>query len=384
MAYKKALIYFSSGTGNSYRVAVWLHEASLKRGITSEIIPIKLAKPKEEIKSSPDNLIVLTYPTHGFLPPWSAIKFIFKMPCKRKAHLFPMPTRGCLRFGPVIIPGIAALASLLPVLYLPFKGYNIRGSLSFDMPSNVLFLHSRLSAKNIDRQKKSAKRKANKYFPILLSGKPIWLTLNNLWEYSWTVFMLVFHTLLPIVYLLLGRLFMGQMLFANNNCIGCGICAKSCSSNAISMKGKKTPRPYWRHNCEACLRCMNYCKEKAIETGHSWAVILYFIWIWGYPLVFYALNYFGLKLPYINSTMNYYMLWLVSAIYIYPAYIIAYFLFFHLIRIKFVNLLFTYTTLTHFYRRYHEPETTLKDLLNRKNTFANKSVTAGNRNVEEL
>lgn len=147
MDYKKAKIYFLSGTGNSYRVAAWLHEACIDRGTTSEIIPIDLAKPKEEIEASPENLIVLAYPTHGFLPPWSAVKFIFKMPFKRRAHFFCIPTRGCLRFGPIIIPGIAALASLLPVFVLPFKGYNIRGSLSFDMPSNVTFLHSRLSDK---------------------------------------------------------------------------------------------------------------------------------------------------------------------------------------------------------------------------------------------
>jgi NAD-dependent dihydropyrimidine dehydrogenase PreA subunit len=190
--------------------------------------------------------------------------------------------------------------------------------------------------------------------------------------------MLVFHTLLPVAYLLLGRFFMGQMLFANNNCIGCGLCANSCSNNAISMRGKKNPRPYWQYNCEGCLRCMNYCQQKAIEAGHSWAVILYFIWIWGYPPVLYVLNYLGIQLPYINSAMNYYILWIVTAIYIYPAYIIAYFLFFHLIRIKFINTLFTYTTLTHFYRRYHEPETFLKDLMHKKDAHKGNSFDPGN------
>jgi hypothetical protein len=33
-----------------------------------------------------------------------------------------------------------------------------------------------------------------------------------------------------------------------------------------------------------------------------------------------------------------------------------------LIRIPPINRLFTYTTLTHYYRRYREPETRLKDL----------------------
>jgi hypothetical protein len=36
---------------------------------------------------------------------------------------------------------------------------------------------------------------------------------------------------------------------------------------------------------------------------------------------------------------------------------------FHLaLRIGWVNRLFTLTTPTHYYRRYHEPETALKDL----------------------
>ena len=235
MGYKKAKIYFLSGTGNSYRVAAWLHEACGSKGITSEIIPINIANPKEEIEASPDNLIVLAYPTHGLLPPWSAVKFIFKMPFKKGAHIFCVPTRGCFRLGPLVVPGVAGIASMLTAIILPFKGYHPRGSVSFDMPANMISIHSRLSDKNIQRIITNAKGKADKFYQRLLSGKPVWFT--------------------PVI---------------------------------------------------------------------------------------------------------------VHAIYLYPAYIIAYFVFFNLIRIKPLNRLFTYTTITHFYRRYNEPETTLKDLLNKK------------------
>ncbi len=382
MAYKKAKIYFLSGTGNSYRVAVWLHESCIQRGIASEIIPINLANPKEEIETTPENLVVFTFPTHGLLPPWSAVKFIFKMPIKKKAHFFCMPTRGCLRFGPIIIPGIAALASMLPTFILLFKGYNIRGSLSFDMPANMISLHPSLTEKNIDRIKTSAKRKADTYFPRLLSGKSIWFTLNNLWEYFWGVLFLAYFPFFPPAYLLIGRFFMGQMMFANNNCIGCGLCAKSCPNSAIVMKGKKNPRPYWKHNCEDCLRCMNYCQQKAVEVGHSWGVILYFLAVLGYPVGVFIFNSIAGVFPQIDTIRNWYTIWIVGAIYLYPAYIIAYFVFFHLIRIKPINTLFTFTTLTHFYRRYHEPETPVRDLTHAKNAHSWKSVDTGNGHME--
>jgi hypothetical protein len=111
---------------------------------------------------------------------------------------------------------------------------------------------------------------------------------------------------------------------------------------------------------------MNYCKQEAVEVGHSWGVILYFIAVLGHPvgvLIFDSLTHI---LPQIGAAKNWYTIWIVGALYLYPAYMIAYFLFFHLIRIRPINSLFTYTALTHFYRRYHDPETSLNSLRQKK------------------
>ena len=45
---------------------------------------------------------------------------------------------------------------------------------------------------------------------------------------------------------------------------------------------------------------------------------------------------------------------------------LSYLLFYWLLRIPAINLLFTYTTLTHAYRRYHEPTTSLHALESRE------------------
>lgn len=41
---------------------------------------------------------------------------------------------------------------------------------------------------------------------------------------------------------------------------------------------------------------------------------------------------------------------------------LSYYIFYWLMKIKPINALFTYTTFTHIYPRYHEPDTKLKDL----------------------
>lgn len=45
------------------------------------------------------------------------------------------------------------------------------------------------------------------------------------------------------------------------DCIGCGICSKMCSSGNVEMIDQK---PQWKHNCQMCLACFHNCPKKAI------------------------------------------------------------------------------------------------------------------------
>jgi len=363
MRYQKAIIYHLSGTGNSFRVAMWLHETCADQGIDSKLIPLNMAKPRDHIDASHKTLVAMAYPTHGLMPPWSAIKFIVRMPFMRRTHFIALPTRGCFHIGPVPIPGAAGLASFLPFIILPFKGYSVRGAVSFDMPINMTSLHPKITDGGIMRIIGRAKRKADRNFGKLLSGKRRIITPNNLWEILWAVIPLAFFPLYPVVYLLIGRFFMGKMMFASYKCTGCGTCAESCSCGAIVMKGMEKPRPYWRYNCEDCLRCMNFCPHNAVEAGHSWAAVLSLVS--SFPLSAMLFDALAPALPWINGYRSWFVLETVNFLYYFPAILIAYFIFFHLIRLKPINALFTWTTLTHFYKRYREPGTKLKDMLRR-------------------
>ncbi len=51
------------------------------------------------------------------------------------------------------------------------------------------------------------------------------------------------------------------------NCVGCGLCAKKCPVQAIEMQGK---RPMWvKEKCALCLGCLHRCPKFAIQYGKN-------------------------------------------------------------------------------------------------------------------
>lgn len=49
-----------------------------------------------------------------------------------------------------------------------------------------------------------------------------------------------------------------------DKCNGCGLCSKSCPASTITLVDGN---PIWNTKCYQCLRCINYCPQKAIQYG---------------------------------------------------------------------------------------------------------------------
>ncbi len=52
--------------------------------------------------------------------------------------------------------------------------------------------------------------------------------------------------------------------YTDENCDGCGTCAKVCPVNNIKIAEGK---PSWQHHCETCVACVNFCPNHAIHGG---------------------------------------------------------------------------------------------------------------------
>ncbi len=350
MRYGSIEIHYMSGTGNSFRAAAWMAERAKEKGADFRMYQVaKFSEGKEPAGGSCD-LLGMVFPTHAFTAPWLVIRHALRLPRGRGRHAFVVATRAGTRIASVPLPGLEGTAAYLVALILFFKGYGVRGVRGLDMPSNWMSLHWGLSPVNAKFIIERAKAEASSFIKAVLEGKSVFRGFIPL------VFGLILGPV-SLGYLVVGRFFLSKLFFASETCTGCGQCARNCPAGAIKMSGGGEPRPYWTFSCESCMRCMGYCPEKSVEAGHSIGIILYFIAT--LPAPFLLLSALGDGLA---SGISFPLaLFALKYVYILVSLFLSYLLLSWLIRIPLVNRLFTFTTLTHFYRRYHEPDTALQD-----------------------
>ncbi|MDD4802174.1 MAG: EFR1 family ferrodoxin [Syntrophomonas sp.] len=348
--YKKVTIYYFSGTGNSYRVASWMAGAAAAHGIDSSISSTANARPTEEIDSGAKNLVGLVFPTHGFTAPWHVIYFALRLPRRPGTHAFVTPTRGGTKING-FIPGLEGTAGYLIALILLCKGYRLRGVQAVDMPANWMALHWGLHPVNVSGIINRAQVKTTAWFGEILTGRrklggfiPLFLGL----------------VLLPVsvAYLIGGRFYLAKTFFASAKCNSCGVCAQYCPTHSLTLQGKNR-LPYWSYSCESCMRCMGFCPRQAVEVSHPLAILLYYIIT--IPAGYYLLKWLTSFFPGIKEIVSFWPIILIDYVYFLLSVYLVYRLFHLLIHIPLINRFFTYTTLTHYYRRYHEPGTQLKD-----------------------
>lgn len=260
------LIFYFSGTGNSKRIALWFSELAIDKGISCDIVDISNVNSRSWQKMNPDCLIVIISPIHGFNFPKITLDFIRLFPFGNN-RIRLMNTRGSVKIGKWITPGLTGIAFMLSTLILKRKGYRIIGEIPFDMPSNWISIHPAIRGKMAQFIFDKNYYRVKKYFEKIYAGK------NNFASRK-DIIQDVFIFPVSFAYYLIGRFFLAKSYYASYKCTNCNLCIKQCPVKAIKKVNK---RPYWTLKCESCMKCMNNCPVNAIETPHGLLVIVIYI-----------------------------------------------------------------------------------------------------------
>lgn len=341
--YKKLIIYYFSGTGNSKNVASWISDVASKHDIPTVIYNIAVIdRLKTEIVPS-GTLVIFVSPIHGFNYPPVMLNFIVRFP-KGDNNVVLMNTRAGMLIGKFITPGLTGIAFYFSALMLKLKGYAIKGMIPVDLPSNWISVHPGLNARTVKYLNEKNKERVEKHAEKIISGKNNFVALREIIQD-------IAIAPISIAYYLIGRFFLAKTYYASNDCNNCDICIKGCPVKAIIKKGS---RPYWTFKCESCMKCMGNCPKKAIETAHGFIIgLLLLNSMLLTPLFF---NYFNLFFSPIKSKALMFILEnAILFIFLALLYRIAH----YLMRFRVFEWLMVYTSLTKYKwwgRRYKAPK----------------------------
>jgi len=346
--FEKIVVFFMTGTGNSYKVGAWFAEVAAALGIQTKIQQIKTAKLT--LESDKKTLCVFTLPTHGFTAPWLMIKQIVYLPRGNGTSAVILPSRAGTRMKGISLPGMEGTAGYLTAFLLFFKGYTVRGVMGVDMPSNWTAVHWGLSKENTQFIIAAAEPKVKHFAKVILEEQRYFEGIVPLALGLWLA-------PISVMYLIMAQLMLSKLFFASDQCIGCHLCANLCPKQAIKMIGTRQKRPYWTFSCDSCMACMNYCPYKAVEVSPLIGILFYYLSV--VPISTYILSHVVTLTFFTWLPIN----WdgIIQYIYVLTSVFLAYLLLHTVLGWRFFNVILSRLSHTRYFRRYHAPNVSFKD-----------------------
>lgn len=243
------MIYYFSGTGNSYAAA-----KKLADGLGEDLMDIALAVREGNYTHTLEagERLGFVFPVYAWAPPKVVTDFVknLELYYSGDPYIFAVCTCGSSAGKTMDIFEDA----------LEENGLVLDSGFSVVMPDNCVILF------DTEKEELSAEKlaKAEKTLDNILRA----IKLN--WSDFFRVKRGKFGGFLSTA--VNPAFFKGMKtkpFYVTNDCIGCGQCERICSSGCISMTVGK---PVWTEDrCDLCLACINRCPAKAIQYGKKTA-----------------------------------------------------------------------------------------------------------------
>jgi ferredoxin/flavodoxin len=229
------VIYFFSGTGNSYKVAKDIAER-MKDTAVINIADVQNAANVD----IPYERIGLVFPVYyGGLPP-IVREFIKKLRFGRSPYVFGVITRG----------GASGKAMDELALTVAANGGRLSAGYTVQMPGNYIAMYGAFPKFIRQNWLKNAGKKAVKIGDAAaerVSNRPDSEHLSDI---------------TPLTEKLKNYASFAAGYHVNEKCNGCGTCEKVCPVKNIKLENGK---PIFGAHCERCMACIQWCPTEAIE-----------------------------------------------------------------------------------------------------------------------
>lgn len=227
------MIFYFSGTGNSKWVA-----KNIAERINDKVYDISKLNEIPEIKK--EKQIGLVFPIYAWGIPEPMILFVKKL-IKSNAFTFGICTCGA-------DAGIA--------LKKLSKIYQLDSCYSVIMPSNYIIGEDIEKECIILNKIENAKKEIDKISREIMQKQKIYRVNEGKYpKLKSTIVNTGFNKFARTT---------KPFYVDKEKCNGCGLCAKSCPASTITLVDGN---PIWDTKCYQCLRCINYCPQKAIQYG---------------------------------------------------------------------------------------------------------------------
>jgi ferredoxin/flavodoxin len=233
---KKAIFYYT-GTGNS----LWVAQTLAKELGDTELIPISVGV-KGNIDPGLDTA-GLIFPVHMWGVPSPVAKFTDELKALQPGYVFAAAVHaGQVSNTLVQLKGL-----------MKKKGLTLSSGFEIEMPTNYTPWGGPGPKEEQQRRFDVAKAKIAQIAVCVNNKDKRAMEKGPLWQ------RIVFTSIYKLTLAMIPK--MDSSFHADKKCNKCGICAKVCPVQNITLAEGK---PVWHHKCEQCFACLQWCPQEAI------------------------------------------------------------------------------------------------------------------------
>jgi flavodoxin/ferredoxin len=246
---KKAVIFYFSGTGNTWWVSEKLGRYLSEKGFSVAVYSIEKISATDADKAVREcELVGIGYPTYGSDLPHNMKIFIHSLTPVREKTAFVFCTQWLWSGDGARIGGSM----------LKRKGFGVKWAEHFLMPNNVCvaatpFLPYTNDRKAIDRRLAGTEKQVLIFAERIAKGRPFLRGYNIFAKLAGGVqripFIHSFHRLRD------------DIKVDDQKCIRCGACVRLCPSQNLFWEAESVKT---KGVCILCLRCYNFCPKSAV------------------------------------------------------------------------------------------------------------------------